>query len=174
MPTIDELLSANQKYAASFTKSNLAMPPRKGVAILACMDARLDPAKAMGFEEGDVHVIRNAGGRATEDALRSLIISYKLLGTREFMVIHHTDCGMLTFTNEQLREKLKTDLNADASKIDFLPFASVEDSLRQDVTRIRTSKLIPRDIPVRGFVFDVKTGRLREVAQQTAGATASR
>jgi carbonic anhydrase len=135
------------------------------------MDARLDPARALGFEEGDAHVIRNAGGRATEDALRSLIISYKLLNTREFMVIHHTDCGMLTFTNDQLRGKLKQDLKADASHIDFLPFTDLEGSVRKDVELIRSSPFIPADITVRGFVFDVKTGRIREVAQ--AGTLAS-
>jgi carbonic anhydrase len=127
------------------------------------MDARLDPAKALGLEEGDAHVIRNAGGRASPDALRSLIISHKLLGTREFLVIHHTDCGMLTFTNEQLREQLRRDLDADASTIDFLPFSDLDESVRQDVAAIRTSPLIPTDIPVSGFVYDVGIGRLREV-----------
>lgn len=108
-------------------------------------------------------MIRNAGGRASDDALRSLIISYKLLGTREFLVIHHTDCGMLTFTNEQIREMLRQDLNTDASGIDFLPFSDLEESVRQDVQTIRSSPLIPDDITVSGFVFDVKTGRLRTV-----------
>ena len=127
------------------------------------MDARLHPEKFLGLDEGDAHVIRNAGGRASDDALRSLIISYKLLGTREFAVIHHTDCGMLTFTNDQLRDILRNDLNADASGIDFLPFSDLDESVRQDVQTIRSSPLIPDDIPVSGFVFDVKTGRLREV-----------
>jgi carbonic anhydrase len=163
MSVTDELLAANALYAAKFKKGNLPMPPARKVAIVACMDARLVPAKMLGFEEGDVHVIRNAGGRASDDAIRSLVISYKLLGTREFMVIHHTDCGMLTFTNDQLREMLMKDLKADASRIDFLPFGDVDDSVRKDVDHIRSSPLIPRDIPVRGFVYEVKSGRLREV-----------
>ena len=126
--------------------------------------ARLHPEKFLGLDEGDAHVIRNAGGRASDDALRSLIISYKLLGTREVVVIHHTDCGMLTFTNDQLRDMLRNDLNADASGIDFLPFSDLDESVRQDVQTIRSSPLIPDDIPVTGFVFDVKSGRLREVS----------
>ena len=122
MSVANEFLAANERYAAAFTKGDLPMPPSRRAAVLVCMDARIDPAKALGLEEGDVHVIRNAGGRASDDAIRSLTISYKLLGTREFVVIHHTDCGMLTFTNEQLRDQLHRDLGADASAIDFLPF----------------------------------------------------
>src|SRR6476619_5947545 len=110
-----EFVAANEQYAAGFTKGDLPMPPGRKVAGVVCMDARIDPAKALGLQEGDAHVIRNAGGLATPDAIRSLIISYKLLGTREFVVIHHTDCGMLTFTNDQIRDQLKQDLNADAS-----------------------------------------------------------
>ena len=163
MTVLPELLAANERYAAGFTKGDLPMPPGHQVAVLACMDARLHPEKFLGLEEGDAHVIRNAGGRASEDALRSLIISYKLLGTREFLVIHHTDCGMLTFTNEQLREMLRKDLNSDASGIDFLPFSDLEESVRQDVQTIRSSPFIPDDITVSGFVFDVKTGRVRAV-----------
>ncbi len=163
MTLLSELLAANESYAAGFTKGDLPMPPGRQVAVLACMDARLHPEKFLGLEEGDAHVIRNAGGRASEDALRSLIISYKLLGTREFLVIHHTDCGMLTFTNEQLQEMLRQDLNSDASGIDFLPFSDLEESVRQDVQTIRSSPLIPDDITVSGFVFDVKSGRLRAV-----------
>jgi len=160
----DEFLAANAQYAASFTKGDLPMPPGRRTAVLVCMDARIDPAKALGLEEGDAHVIRNAGGRASDDAIRSLVISYTLLGTREFVVIHHTDCGMLTFTNEQLRDQLKRDLGADASAIDFLPFSDVDESVRRDVATIRSSPLIPQDIPVRGFVCDVRSGQLREVA----------
>lgn len=163
MPVLPELLTANERYAASFTKGNLPMPPGRHVAVLTCMDARLDPAKFLGLQEGDAHVIRNAGGRASEDALRSLVISHKLLGTREFLVIHHTDCGMLTFSNEQLRDQLRRDLGADASSIDFLPFSDLDESVRQDVQTIRSSPLIPNDISVTGFVYDVRTGRLREV-----------
>ena len=164
MPELPELLAANERYAASFTKGDLPMPPARHVAVLACMDARLHPEKFLGLEEGDAHVIRNAGGRASDDALRSLIISYKLLGTREFVVIHHTDCGMLTFSNDQIREMLKNDTGADASAIDFLPFSDLEASVREDVRTIRSSPLIPDDITVTGFVFDVKTGRLSEVS----------
>jgi len=163
MAELPSLLAANERYAADFTKGDLPMPPGRHVAVLTCMDARLDPAKALGLQEGDAHVIRNAGGRASEDALRSLVISHKLLGTREFLVIHHTDCGMLTFTNEQLREQLRRDLGADASGIDFLPFSDLDESVRRDVATVRSSPLIPKDIPVTGFVYDVRTGRLREV-----------
>lgn len=164
MPELPALIAANERYAAAFTKGDLPMPPGRQVAVLVCMDARLHPEKFLGLEEGDAHVIRNAGGRSSDDALRSLIISYKLLGTREFIVIHHTDCGMLTFTNEVLRDLLRKDLNADASGIDFLPFSDLDESVRQDVQTIRSSPLIPDDIPVTGFVFDVKSGRLREVS----------
>src|SRR6266511_3630229 len=152
MPVLPELLAANQRYAAGFTKGHLPLPPARRVAVLVCMDARIDPAKALGLQEGDAHVIRNAGGRASDDALRSLAISHKLLGTQEFMVIHHTGCVMQTFTNEQLREQLRSDLGADASEIDFLPFIDLEESVREDVQRIRTSPLIPDNIPVRGLV----------------------
>lgn len=158
-----EVQAANERYATGFTKGDLPMPPGRKFAVLACMDARLDPARVLGLEEGDAHVIRNAGGRASLDALRSLIISYKLLGTREFLVIHHTDCGMLTFTNEQIREMLRSDPGADASEIDFLPFSDVEASVREDVATILASPLIPGDIPVTGFAYDVRTGRLERV-----------
>jgi carbonic anhydrase len=127
------------------------------------MDARLIPASFLGLQEGDAHVIRNAGGRASEDAIRSLVISYELLGTRECMVIHHVDCGMLTFSNEDLRQRLQDSLGADASGIDFLPFSDLDESVRQDVATIRSSTLVPDDIPVTGFVYDVRTGKLREV-----------
>ena len=163
MTELPALLAANQRYAATFTKGDLVAPPRRHVAILTCMDARLDPAKFLGLEEGDAHVIRNAGGRASEDALRSLIISANLLGTREFLVIHHTDCGLHTSTDEQIREQLHRTLNADASAIDFLTFRDLDESVRQDVATIRSSPLIPKDVRVSGFVYDVRTGRLREV-----------
>ena len=164
MTVTDEFLSANETYASTFEKGDLPMPPGRKTAVLVCMDARIDPAKALGLEEGDAHVIRNAGGLATPDAIRSLIISYKLLGTREFVVIHHTDCGMLTFTNDQIRDQLKQDTGADASAIDFLPFSDVDASVRRDLTAIRSSPLIPNEIPVRGFVYHVESGGLREVA----------
>src|SRR3990172_12079716 len=133
MSAVSELLAANEAYASKFNKGDLPMPPASKVAVLTCMDARLDPAKSLGLQEGDAHVIRNAGGRASEDAIRSLVISYKLLGTREFLVIHHEDCGMLTFTNDQLRQQLHRDLGANASDVDFLPFRDLYESVRQDV-----------------------------------------
>ena len=164
MTVTDEFLEANASYAAAFTKGRLPMPPARKTAVLVCMDARIDPAKALGLEEGDAHVIRNAGGRASDDAIRSLIISNELLGTREFVVIHHTDCGMLTFTNDQLRDKLKDELGVDATAIDFLPFSDVAQSVRDDLKTIRSSPLLPDSIPVRGFFYDVTNGTLTEVA----------
>jgi carbonic anhydrase len=163
MTVLPELIAANQDYAATFTKGDLPAPPGRRVAVFTCMDARLIPAKFLGLEEGDAHVIRNAGGRASEDAIRSLVISHHLLGTREFLVIHHTECGMLTFSNEDLRTQLRDALGADASDIDFLPFSDLDESVRQDVETIRSSPMIPEDIPVSGFVYDVRTGKLREV-----------
>ena len=161
MAVADEFLQANQQYAAAFDKGSLPMPPRRHVAIVTCMDARLDPAKFLGLQEGDAHVIRNAGGRAA-DAIRSLVISQQLLGTREVVVIHHTDCGMLTFTDDQLRQKLRDDLGAQTTEA-FLPFSDLEQSVRDDVAAIRTSPLLLKDVPVRGFIYDVRTGRLQEV-----------
>ena len=161
MPVADEFVQANQQYAAAFDEGSLAMPPRRHVAIVTCMDARLDPAKFLGLQEGDAHVIRNAGGRAA-DAIRSLVISQQLLGTREVVVIHHTDCGMLTFTDDQLRQKLRDDLGAQTTDA-FLPFSDLEQSVRDDVAAIRTSPLLLKDVPVRGFIYDVRTGRLQEV-----------
>lgn len=162
-PILAEVQAANERYATGFAKGDLPMPPGRKFAVLACMDARLDPARVLGLEEGDAPVIRNAGGRASPDALRSLIISYRLLGTREFLVVHHTDCGMLTFSNEQIREMLANDMGADASAIDFLPFGDLEASVREDVATVRSSPLIPNDIPVSGFIYDVRTGRLAAV-----------
>src|SRR5438034_11676875 len=131
MSVLQEVLKANAGYAATFgAKGKLTIPPARHFTILTCMDARLDPAKYAGLQEGDAHVIRNAGGRASDDALRSLIISHNLLGTREFVVIHHSDCGMLTFTNDQLRGQLKERYGADASGIDFLPFPDLDQSVR--------------------------------------------
>ena len=163
MAVVDEVKTANERYAAGFAKGDLPMPPGRKVAIVACMDARLDPAKALGLEEGDAHVIRNAGGRA-KDALRSLIISQQLLGTNEVIVVHHTDCGMLTFDNATIQGICQERLGADASDIDFLPFPDLEESVREDVAIIRDSPLIPDSVAVHGFVYDVKTGRIHEVA----------
>jgi len=163
MSEVQEFKKANAAYASSFSKGNLPMPPGRHVAVLTCMDARLDPARFLGLEEGDAHVIRNAGGRASEDALRSLTISEQLLGTNEVVVIHHTDCGMLTFSNEDLRNKLKQELNADAEHIDFLPFKDLEQSVRDDVATIKNSPFIPKNIEVSGFIYDVRSGRLLPV-----------
>jgi carbonic anhydrase len=161
MTVADEFLQADTRYAATFTKGDLPMPPARKVAVVTCMDARLDPAKFLGLEEGDAHVIRNAGGRAA-DAIRSLVISQQLLGTREIVVIHHTDCGMLTFTEEQLHQKLHDELHVHAA-IPFLPFTDLEQSVRDDVTMIRTAPLLLADVPVRGFIYDVHDGSLHEV-----------
>src|SRR6187401_1821357 len=145
-----EFVAANEQYAAGFTKGDLPMPPGRKVAVVVCMDARIDPARALGLEEGDAHVIRNAGGRA-RDAIRSLAISQELLGTREIVVIHHTDCGMLTFTNDVIRQKLGEDLGADAGSVaagvDFEPFADVDASVIEDVAAIKASPLVRKDTP---------------------------
>lgn len=162
MAVIDELIESNREYRRDFTAGRLPMPPRRRVAIVTCMDARILPSRMLGLDIGDAHVIRNAGGRAAE-AVRSLVISQQLLGTREVAVIHHTDCGMLTFTNEALRAQVKADLGVDVSATDFLPFASVEQSVRDDVGLLRASRLIATDIPIRGFVYDVHSGGLTEI-----------
>jgi carbonic anhydrase len=162
----DDLLPANEYFAASFDKAALPAPPARRVAILACMDARLHPETFLGLSIGDAHVIRNAGGRASDDAIRSLVISQRLLGTTEVVVIHHTDCGMLTFTNEQLAAKVREDLGADASGLDFLPFSDLEESVRQDVETIRSSNLIGDDVAIAGAIYDVKTGRVHEVIRK--------
>ena len=187
---LNEVLAANQKYSASFgDKANLALPPARRFAVLTCMDARLDPAKFAGLSEGDAHVIRNAGGRASDDAIRSLVISYKLLGTREFFVIHHTDCGMEFFTSEVMRGLLSNSLETaeltssgfrDIGKgpgsragefIEWLPIPNQKQAVVDDVLRIRTHPLVPRSIPVYGYVYDVKSGKLLEIDEATkAGA----
>lgn len=164
MGTLDTLLDANRRFAEGFDRGDAAIPPARRLAVLTCMDARLHPEKFLGLEIGDAHVIRNAGGRASEDAIRSLIISSRLLGTRELLVIHHTDCGMVTFTNEELRSRLREETGADPSGIDFLPFSDLEGSVREDVRRIRESPFVAGDIPVSGWIYDVRTGRLLEVA----------
>ena len=163
MSVAQEFQKANDAYASSFSKGDLPMPPARHVAVLTCMDARLDPARFLGLEVGDAHVIRNAGGRASEDAIRSLAISQQLLGTNAVVVIHHTDCGMLTFSNEDLRTKLKQQLNADAEHIDFLPFKDLEQSVRDDVATIKNSPLLLKNIEVSGFIYDVKSGKLLPV-----------
>lgn len=162
MGALDRALEANARYATAFTKGTLPLPPARKLAVVICMDARIDPAKALGLEEGDAHVIRNAGGRVVE-ALRSLAISQVLLGTEEVAIIHHTDCGMLTFTDEQIRRRLKEERGADADHIAFLPFSDLEESVRADLRVYRESPIVRHDIPVRGFVYDVRNGRLKEV-----------
>jgi carbonic anhydrase len=164
MTVRDEILSANESYASDFDKGALPMPPGRRFAVVTCMDARIDPAKALGLEEGDAHVIRNAGGLVTDDAVRSLVISHWLLGTQEAFVIGHADCGMLTFTNDVLHEKLAGEAHADADGVDFLPFPDLEASVRASVRRIRESPLLPESFGVSGFVYDVTCGRLNEVA----------
>ncbi|BCS21626.1 beta-class carbonic anhydrase [Aspergillus puulaauensis] len=156
-----EIEAANEKYAASFTKGDLALPPARKVAVVACMDARLDPAKALGLEEGDAHVIRNAGGRAI-DAIRSLVISQQLLGTREIVLVHHTDCGMLTFSDDLIRQKVRSELGQDANHIAFLPFTDLEASVLDDVKLLENHSLI-LDVPITGYIYDVKTGRITKV-----------
>jgi carbonic anhydrase len=167
MSTIDELIQANAAYAGSFDRGHLPLPPRRRIAILTCMDARILPGKAFGLEEGDAHVIRNAGGRA-RDALRSLVISQRLLGTTEVAVIHHTDCGMLTFTNRDLRAKVREDLGRDTGEFDFQPFHDLDASVREDVEFLTGSELLDPATLIRGFVYDVTTGRLREVELEAA------
>jgi len=164
MPAVDEILEANERYAAGFSKGDLAAPPARRFAVVTCMDARLDPAKYAGLSEGDAHVIRNAGGVVTDDALRSLVISHWLLGTQEAFVIGHTGCGMETFTDDQLRQKLADEAGADASRVDFHAFPDVHASVAGSVARIRDSDLLPDSFAARGFVYDVRTGRLEEVA----------
>jgi len=183
---LHEVLAANDVYAAAFgDKGKLPLPPARRFAILTCMDARLDPAKYAGLKEGDAHVIRNAGGRASDDAIRSLVISHKLLGTNAWFVIHHTNCGMELFTDEIIRSLLRKSLDTaefdaqgwrDVGKgpgssegdfIDWLTIKTQADSVTSDVRRIRSHPLVPREIPIWGFVYDVKTGRLVEVAEAT-------
>jgi carbonic anhydrase len=189
---VEQVLAANKKYSESFgEKASLALPPARHFAVLTCMDARLDPAKYAGLAEGDAHVIRNAGGRASDDAIRSLVISYKLLGTCEFFVIHHTDCGMEFFTNEVMRGLLSNSLEtaaltaagfADVGKgpgsragefIEWLTIADQKQAVVDDVTRIRNHPLVPRFIPIYGYVYDVKTGKLSEVAAASQAGKAN-
>ena len=160
MSVVDEFRKANDAYASNFQKGHLPMPPARHVAVLTCMDARLHPSRFLGLSEGDAHVIRNAGGRASDDAIRSLVISEQLLGTNTVVVIHHTDCGMLTFSNDDLRAKIKQDLHTNADNIDFLPFKDLEQSVRADVATLKSSPLIPKNIEVVGFIYDVKSGKL--------------
>jgi len=183
----EDVLAANEAYATDFgDKANLPMPPARRFAILTCMDARLDPAKFAGLQEGDAHVIRNAGGRASDDAIRSLVISHKLLGTNVWFVIHHTDCGMETFTNDVMRGLLRQSLDTaevgpDGWKdvgqgpgstagdtIDWLTIKDQAESVTSDVARIRSHPLVPANVPIYGYIYDVNSGRLIEVPAATA------
>lgn len=187
MSVLSEVLSANEAYAASFgEKANLALPPARRFAILTCMDARLDPAKYAGLSEGDAHVIRNAGGRATDDAIRSLVISYKLLGTKEWFVVHHSDCGMQLFDDDIMSNLLEKSLecatidesgwhdhgqgpgSVHGHYIKWHTFKDLAASVIEDVKRIRSHPLVPGNIPIYGYYYDVRTGRLVEVPEATA------
>jgi carbonic anhydrase len=158
----DELLQGNQAYQATFDKASLPLPPAKRVAVLACMDARLDPAKALGLSEGDAHVIRNAGGVASEDAIRSLVISQRLLGTEEIVLIHHTDCGMETFTDDEVKAQIYQDTGLRPS-FALEAFEKAEDDVKQTAERIKASPFLPQK-RIRGFVYEVETGALHEVS----------
>jgi carbonic anhydrase len=161
MSATDDLLVNNARYAASFDKAELPMRPATNVAVLACMDARLDPARALGLEEGDAHVIRNAGGVATEDAIRSLVISQRLLGTNEIILIHHTNCGMETFTDDAVKEQIQSETGMrPAFALEAFPEA--EDDVKQTAARIRANPFVPHK-NIRGFVYETESGRLREV-----------
>jgi len=190
MSVLNEVISANKKYSESFgEKGKLALPPARKFAILTCMDARLDPAKYAGISEGDAHVIRNAGARASDDAIRSLVISYKLLGTKEWFVIHHSNCGMEFFTDEIMRDLLAKSLetaalgdsgfydvgkgpgSSEAAYIDWLTIKDKNQSVVEDVLRIRNHPLVPKNIPIYGYIYEVETGRLVEVpGAKEAGA----
>jgi carbonic anhydrase len=173
MGIFEENLAANQQYAEKFTLGHLPMPPARKLAIVACMDARLTVEQFLGLKTGDAHIIRNAGGLVTEDALRSLIISSYLLGTRTYYVVQHTDCGMLTFTDEKLREKLKSETGHDASHLHFHSFSDVEKSVKNQLQTIRNNPFLPRDIDVHGFVYDVRTGKLQEISEAAEEARAA-
>ncbi|CAB4623800.1 unannotated protein [freshwater metagenome] len=191
MSVLNEVLAANQAYVAEFgVKGDLALPPARGFAILTCMDARLDPAKYAGLSEGDAHVIRNAGGRASDDAIRSLVISYKLLGTKEWFVIHHSNCGMEFFTDQIMRGLLSKSLetaalgeagfydvgtgpgSTEAAYIDWLTIADRNASVVEDVERIRRHPLVPKNIPIYGYVYEVETGKLLEIPAATVAGAA--
>jgi carbonic anhydrase len=188
---LDEVLAANARYAENFgDRGKLGLPPARKFAILTCMDARLQPSKYAGLAEGDAHVIRNAGGRASDDAIRSLVISYKLLGTREWFVIHHTNCGMELFTDEIMRDLLASSLktasfdgknwsdtgagpgSTEGQFVDWLTIKDQAQSVTADVKRIRSHPLVPREIPIYGYVYEVTTGKLIEVPEATVAGKA--
>jgi carbonic anhydrase len=163
MSSTDELLANNERYAAGFDKADLPLPPAKKVAVVTCMDARLSPYVMLGLQEGDAHIIRNAGGVVTDDEIRSLAISQRLLGTEEIIVIHHTDCGMLTFKDDDFKAQIQEDTGIKPTW-SAEAFSDLEEDVRQTVARIKTSPFIPNKDSIRGFVYEVETGRLREVS----------
>ena len=171
MSAIDELVANAERYAAEFDRGDLPLPPDRRVAIVACMDARLNPARLLGCSEGDAHVIRNAGGVVTDDVIRSLAISQRLLGTEEIMLIHHTDCGMLTFRDDDFRRQVQEETGV---KPEWAAeaFDDLEEDVRQSIRRIKASPFVPRKDAIRGFVYDVATGQLREVSSETAQVSA--
>ncbi len=174
MSVIDDVLAANESYAARFNLANLPMPPARKLGIVACMDARLNIEEMLGLKTGDAHIIRNAGGIVTGDAVRSLIISHYLLGTQEFMIINHSDCGMLTFKDEELLDRLRRSSGvATVGPATFHSFSNVEANVREQIQKVKSHPWIPQSISVRGFVYDNKTGRLKEIsAAETRRSTA--
>ena len=162
MSVIDELLDNNARYVDTFNKGDVPLPPGRNLAIVACMDARLDPHRILGLEEGDAHVIRNAGGVVSDDAIRSIVISQRLLGTREIMLIHHTDCGMLTFRDDEVKDSIEADTGLRPS-FALEAFGDLDQDIRQSIARIKASPFVPNKDHIRGFVYDCATGRLKEV-----------
>jgi carbonic anhydrase len=167
MSVTDELVRNNDSYAGSFEKGDLPLPPARKVAVVACMDARLDVHKILGLQEGDAHVIRNAGGAVTDDAIRSLAISQRLLGTKEIVLIHHTDCGMLTFKDDDVKKQIEKETGVRPA-FALEAFSDLDDDVRQSIARIKTSPFVPNKENVRGFVYDVRTGKLNEVDARVA------
>ncbi|MDY5974477.1 beta-class carbonic anhydrase [Streptococcus pluranimalium] len=163
MSYFDNFMLANQAYVALHGTAHLPIKPKTKVAIVTCMDSRLHVAQALGLALGDAHILRNAGGRVTDDMIRSLVISQQQLGTREIVVLHHTDCGAQTFTNPAFHEQLHRDLGVDVSDMDFLPFINIENSVREDMQKLKDSPLIPEDVVISGAIYDVDTGRMTEV-----------
>lgn len=162
MSNAAEFETSNQKYASQFTHGDLPLPPSRHVAVLVCMDARILPSEVLGLKEGEAHVIRNAGGRAS-DALRSIVISQRLLGTNEIVIVHHTDCGMLTFTDEVIRDKVLQETGHNVDHLAFLPFSGLERSVVDDVEFLHRSPLV-KDVPITGYIYDVRTGKINKVA----------
>ena len=165
MSVTDEFLKANEDYASNFSKGGRAMPPARKVAVVACMDARIETGRLLGLEEGDAHVIRNAGGVVTDDVVRSLAISQRLLGTEEIVLIHHTDCGMLTFKDDEVKDQIEEDTGL-RPQFALEAFSDLSDDVRQSVRRIKASPFVPHKDRIRGFVYDVDSGRLNEVPSE--------